>query len=156
MDKQTPEAREALWRRKLSEAERAALLGQPELELEARLTEALRQLPDAPVPSNFSARVLQAVDLEEARSARARGWGWDWHWLLPRLAVATAIVLVAGVGLQQHQLARHRANVAPGLSRMASVKTVPSVDALENLDVIQPMSQPAHSDPELLADLDLK
>jgi len=32
---------------------------------EARLSEALDQLPNAPVPSNFTANVLQAVQLEE-------------------------------------------------------------------------------------------
>ena len=46
MEHQTPEQRESLWRRKLSAAERAGLRGQPELELEARLTEALTQLPE--------------------------------------------------------------------------------------------------------------
>ena len=38
-----------------------------DLELEARLTRALARLPDAPVPSNFTARLMQAVDLEESR-----------------------------------------------------------------------------------------
>ena len=65
---------EALWRRKLSEAGRNALRAQPELELEARLTAALAKIPDAPVPSNFTARVLAAIELDEARRrGRAAG-----------------------------------------------------------------------------------
>ena len=68
--------RELVWRRKLTEAEHAGLRAQPEtqadLELESRLTEALARLPDAPVPSNFTARVLQAVEREEVRGPDRR------------------------------------------------------------------------------------
>ncbi len=153
MEHQSPEPRESLWRRKLSAAERAALRSQPELDLEARLTEALAQLPNAPVPSNFTARVLAAIELEEARLARAKGWRWNWHWVLPRLAAVTAVLLFAGWGLQQQELARQRAELAKSLSLVASARTVPSVEALENLEVIQRMSQPAQADTELLAAL---
>ena len=153
MEHQTPDRRESLWRRKLSGAERAELRGQPELELEARLTEALTQLPNAPVPSNFTARVLAAIELEEARPARSRGWGWNWHSLLPRFAVVTAVLLLAGLELQHHELARHRAELARSLSLVASARTVPSVEALENLEVIQRLSPSAQADTELLAAL---
>jgi hypothetical protein len=34
---------------------------------------------------------------------------------------------------------------------VAAAQPLPSVDALENLDAIQRMSQPAHADEELLA-----
>ena len=127
--------------------------GQPGLVLEARLTEALAQLPNAPVPSNFTARVLAAVDLEEAQSVRSQGRRWNWHWLLPRLAVATAVLLFAGLGIQHHVLVQNRAELARSLSLMAHASTVPSVDVLENLDVIQRISQPAQADTELLAAL---
>jgi len=153
MEQESPEPRESLWRRKLSGPERAALRGQPGLEMEVRLTEALTQLPNAPVPSNFTARVLAAIELEEAQSARSKGWRWDWHWMLPRVAVATAVLLFAGLGIQQHELARNRAELARSLSLVAGASTVPSVDALENLEVIQRMSQPAQADTELLAAL---
>jgi negative regulator of sigma E activity len=156
MDDHFPEQREGLWRRKLSAAERAELRAQPELELEARLTEALAQLPDSPVPSNFTARVLEAIDLEEARMARSapsQGWRWSWHSLLPRVAVTCAVLLFAGFGLQHHELARHRIEMARSLSVVATASAVPSLDALENLDAIQRMSQPARADTELLAAL---
>jgi hypothetical protein len=157
MDHHTPEQRERLWRRKLSAAERAELRGEPEVELEARLTEALAQLPDSPVPSNFTARVLAAVELEEARAARPAGrWGWRWNWhsLLPRLAVACAVLLFAGVGLQHHELARHRTEMARSLAAVATTSAIPSLDALENLEAIQRMSQPARADTDLLAALE--
>src|SRR6516225_12355183 len=63
--------RELIWRRKLTEAERAELQTKPDnhadLEFESRLTEELDRLPDKPVPSNFTARVLQAIEREEMR-----------------------------------------------------------------------------------------
>src|ERR1700690_4482069 len=63
--------RELVWRRKLTEAERAGLRAPPEtqadLEFESLLTEGLARLPDAPVPSNFTARVLQAAEREAMR-----------------------------------------------------------------------------------------
>jgi len=154
MDNQSPAERERLWRRPVSGAERAAWRGQPELELEARLTEALAQLPDAAVPSNFTARVMASIDLEETRSARARGWRWNWHVLLPRMAVTTAIVLFTGLGFQQYQVSHRRTELARTVSLVASATVpVPSAEVLENLDVIQRMGQTSHADTELLTDL---
>ena len=156
MNSHTPEERESLWRRRLSEVERAGLRATPELELEARLTEALARLPEAPVPSNFTARVLAAVELEEARSDRAAArprWSWNWHTLLPRFAVAGAVILLAGFGLQMHERERQRADLARSLSLVAAAPAAPSVEALENLDAIQRMGQPARADTELLAAL---
>ena len=49
-----------------------------------RLTEALVKIPDAAVPSNFTARVLDAIELEAAREARARNWTLNWRALWPR------------------------------------------------------------------------
>ena len=75
--------RELLWRRRLTDAERAGLRSQPEiqadLEIESRLSEALADLPDTPVSSNFTARVLQAVERESIHP-RAIGWNWYWTW----------------------------------------------------------------------------
>ena len=77
--------RELVWRRKLTDAERAGLGAQPEvqadLEIESRLSETLARLPDAPVPSNFTARVLQAVERESVRP-RAINWSWTWRMLV--------------------------------------------------------------------------
>ena len=156
MEHHSPE-RESLWRRKLSGPELAQLGSQSELELEARLTGALARLPNAPVPSNFTARVLNAIELEETRAARSKGWRWNWHVLLPRVAVAVAALLFVGVGIQRYEVSRHRAEIAKTLSMVASVQKVPDVDALNNFDAIQRMSQSAHAntaaDTDLLAAL---
>src|SRR5947207_1198597 len=71
--------RELSWRRQLTGAEeaelRAWLAAQPEAqagwEAEAELNEALGRLADAPVSTNFTTRVLQAVELEAAAQAPA-------------------------------------------------------------------------------------
>ena len=72
MKNESPNLRESLWRRKLSPAERAGLRPQPELEVEARLTDVLRKIPDSPVPSNFTARLLDAVERTELSAASSQ------------------------------------------------------------------------------------
>ena len=126
------------------------------MELEARLTDALTQMPDVPVPSNFTARVLDAIDLEEARTARSKSWRWNWHALLPRVAVAAAVLLFAGISVQRYATVRHhREEVADSLRVVASASTVPDLDALNNFDAIQRMgqSQSVHADTDLLVAL---
>src|SRR5437879_3337601 len=96
--------RELNWRRKLSAAEenelRAWLAAHPEAEaeweVEAGLTEALARMPNVPVASNFTARVLRAVEQEEAADARSNRpelhRRWPFLKWLPRTAVATMVL----------------------------------------------------------------
>jgi negative regulator of sigma E activity len=151
MENQPPDSGEPLWRRKLSAAERSGLT--PELDLEARLTSALAKIPDAPVASNFTARVLDAIELEEKQAARSRGRGWNWHALLPRVAVAAAVLIFAGVSIQRYEANSQRFDLAKNVALVAAAQPLPSMDALENLDAIRRMSQSAHADGQLLADL---
>jgi anti-sigma factor RsiW len=141
-----------LWRQPLSATEHAKLPVPPEQKLEARLTSALSQLTDAPVPSNFTARVLAAVELDEAQSARSRGWTLNWRLLWPRVAVMAAVMIFAGLSLQRHEVHSHRAALAKSVAQVAA-QALPDVDALENLDAIQRMGRTAHADGELLAAL---
>lgn len=152
MENKPSESRELLWRRKLSAAERAALRGQPDLELEAQLTAALEKIPVAPVPSNFTARLFETIELEEKSAARSR-WRWNWRSLFPRVAVATAVLVIAGVGIQRYETHSQRAALAKNVALLAVTQPLPSVDALENLDAIQRLSQSSHADGELLAAL---
>jgi hypothetical protein len=120
------------------------------LELDAHLTEILTQLPAASVPSNFTTRVLQAVELEEARS-QANGRRWFLVRWLPRVAVTAAVLVFAGVAWQQHELVAQRTAMAHTLARVTEVSAVPGVEALNNFDAIQRMGQAQPPDEALLA-----
>jgi hypothetical protein len=124
--------------------------GPADLELENRLTRALARLPDAPVSSNFAARLMQAVELEDSNRSRRWSPGWNWHALLPRMAVTAAVVLFAGLTMRHYELAARRTSLARNIALVAGSQPLPSVDALKNFDAIQRMSQP-RSDDELLA-----
>lgn len=144
--------RELIWRRKLTGIERAELHGQPQiqadLELESRLTEGLARLPDAGVPSNFTALVLQAIEREESRP-RPTLWRWSWRVLVPRLAVGVAVIGIAGLTYQRHEF-NQRARLAKNVALLARTQPMPSVEALKNFDAIQRMGQPP-ADEKLLA-----
>ena len=118
--------------------------------LQNEMRELLSRLPDVPVASNFTARVLQAVDLEESRRARKWNFILNWRAFLPRAAVATAVILFAGLTIQHHELNVHRAAFAKNVVLVAGTP-MPSMDALKNFDIIRRMSQPAHADEGLLA-----
>ena len=120
-------------------------------ETDDRLAAALGKIPNAAVPSNFTARVLAALEIEEARVARARGWALNWHLLWPRVAVAAAILIFAAMTFQRYETISRRSTLARNVATLAGAQPPPSVDALENLDAIQRMSQPAPADGELLA-----
>jgi hypothetical protein len=152
MNNQSDNQSEPLWRNQLSEAQRADLRGKPELELEARLTHALSDMRDVCVPSNFTARVLDAIQLEENRQGRPQGWQWNWRALWPRLAVATAVLIVAGVSIQRYEAKYHQAHLIKNLVEVAQTDA-PSMDTLADLDAIQRMSQSGRADGELLAAL---
>ena len=125
---------------------------QPELDLEAHLTDALTKIPEASVPSNFTARILAAIELEEAATARSRGWALNWRLAWPRIAFAAAVLIFAGGSLQWHESHSQRNALAKSVALVAA-QPLPSVEALENLDAIERMSRPAHADGELLAAL---
>lgn len=151
MENNPSNQRESLWRRKLSAPERTELRAQPDLELEARLTAALTKLPESSVPSNFTARVLDAIELEAAREARSVPWVLNWRALWPRVALAAAVLIFAGVSIQRYEVHSQRVHLAKDVATVAAAQPLPSVDALKDLDVIQRMSQPGHADGELLA-----
>jgi hypothetical protein len=151
MENKAPDSNEFLWRGKLTQAERAALRAQPDLELESRLTESLAKIPDAPVASNFTARVLAAVELEETRRIRGWNFSWNWHALFPRIAVTAVVLVFAGISFQRYEVNLQRTLLAKNVASVATAQPLPSVDALNNFDAIQRMSQPARADEELLA-----
>jgi len=152
--------RESAWRRKLTEAEaaelRAWLAAHPEAredwEAESALNAALTLLPAASVPSNFTARIMQAVDRETASSPEGvRTWRWNWQLVLPRVAAAMAVMVVGVLALHQYTIHHQRIALVKTVALVTSGQPVPSTEALENFAAIRRMSQPQHADDELLA-----
>lgn len=109
-----PALRERLWRRPLTAEEQARLTpwlaahpeARAEWAAETALSDALARLPAPAVPSNFTARVLQAIEHEDLAAARARlkssrlGWLRSRVWV-PR-AAAAAVLVLAGLLAWQH------------------------------------------------------
>jgi len=149
--------RESIWQRELTAAEQAELRvhldahpgERVDWELESALNAALNRLPEASVPSNFTARVLQAVEREAARP-RAWSWRWNWHALIPRAAFAVVVITFTGLALQHHEIYRQRIALARNVALVTRGQPMPSPEALENFDAIRRLSQPQHADDELL------
>jgi hypothetical protein len=160
------QVREISWRRKLTAAEegrlKALLLAHPELqaewEAEAGLNAGLGRLPDAPVASNFTARVMQEVERQSARELKGRraGWGlWQWQlrWL-PRLACVLIVLGVVAVSYhhfetkaERVELARNVATVSDAISDSSALA---SPEVLENFDAIYALKPLPSADEELL------
>lgn len=115
------------------------------------LRKLLSRLTDAPVPSNFTARVMQAVEREESQAAQSSGWRWNWRALLPRAATVAVAVVASALAVQYHEVNSHREQIARNVALVVRAQPLPSVEALQNFDAIQRMSQPAHADEGLLA-----
>ena len=132
-------------------------------EIEARLNRLLQRLPDAPLSSNFTARVLSQARLEAGNKA-ARLWiaGWEWFsdavWATgaaPRLAVAAGVVFLSVLTVNQYR-AFARAEVARSVAVVSNLAALPSVDVLMHFDAINRLPEIPQSrevDVELLAAL---
>jgi hypothetical protein len=146
--------REKSWRQELSAAEkdslRAYLAEHPEAadwEMEGRLTEALERA-DVPVPSNFTARVLAAIEREALPVRRATPGRWFFR-LLPKVAVAAVIFSVGLFTYHEHTTAE-RAELVQGVKVVAGVSLLPSPEILQDFDTIRQMSASPGPDTELI------
>ena len=155
--------RELSWRQKLTDAEeaqlRALLAARPEAQAdwdaEATLNAALGRLPDAPVPSNFTARVLQAVEREAAGELRQDEGNWQfWRRLrwLPKVAFAAVVLGTGLVSYRQLQAARF-AEYAHSVAAVSGVASVPSPEVLKDFDAIRASNPTPVPDEQLLAAL---
>ena len=124
-------------------------------EEDAALNRSLQNLPDAPLSSNFTALVMQAVQREALPTPRApsaiRLW---WRRLSWGIACATVAISAVSVGLQQHHHnneLRARREVATGLAVLANVTTLSDPAVLSDFDAIQRLSLTSGDDEELYA-----
>ena len=152
---------EAGWRRVLTPEEEAALqlhlAASPEKQLdwedEAGLTRALQNLPDAPLSSNFTARVLQAVEREEQVRERTASFAVIPAWLrpwVPRLASVAVMLLIALIALNFYQGQSDPAVDIVAISTVAAA--LPEPEVLEDFETIQQLRTASEfSDDELVA-----
>jgi anti-sigma factor RsiW len=153
---------EASWRRALTPAEEARLQAwlaahparQAAWQDEAALNRLLRRLPDAPLPSNFTARVLQAVAAEERHAAREptpSRWFERLRGLLPKLAPASLLGALLVAAVFQYQ-AGQRFQAARAVATVSTVAAaLPAPEVFEDFDAIRSLPTPGTpSDEELL------
>jgi anti-sigma factor RsiW len=145
--------RETGWRRPLTTAEQAELRAwlaahpehQADAETDAALSRALAKLPDAPMPSNFTARVLQAIEREAATADRAAAKtspAW-WRVLIPRIAVASVVVGVGAIAYRHHQTVKQAelADAAKNLVTGAGAAPLSDLAVLADFETIRSMGQ---------------
>ncbi len=156
-DRINQELREANWQRTLSEPEQAELQAwleahpeaQADWEAELGLSEALDRLPQVPVASNFTARVLQAVAREDAKQLHRQPLWRLWHRWLPRVAL-TAVFLVAGLLSYTHAERVHRRDeIVRSVAAVSEVASIPSPEILKHFEAVRVLDQTA-PDEELL------
>ena len=146
--------REQAWRRKLSPGQEAQLsewlAAHPEAredwEAELALNEAFGRLPDVPVASNFTARVVQTIELGSAQaksSTPRRLWSWP-RWV--RWAAACSVIILAGLFGYQRHVREEWADSIAMVSRVAPL----SPEILTNFDVICALDRTPAPDEDLL------
>src|SRR5205823_11177536 len=154
--------REAAWRRPLTADEKACLQSyllvhaeaQQDWDRETALNQVLLNLPDIPLSSNFTARVVQAVELDDSRANRGRSNPWlarlrGW---LPRFAVAGLVIGLGGLGYQRYHL--HTLSEKAGSVKLVTelASTLPDVQMWQDFDAIAKLSQATASDDRTLWD----
>ena len=164
-DSEFNKLRETSWRRRLSADEELQAQSyvaahaeiQAEWEEDLALTRHLQELPDAPLPSNFTSLVLQAVDAESPALERPLRFHWSGlvHRWLARVALAAVVGLLAVGGLLKYDQTHTRKRVALDVQEFVRVSNLPGPEIFEHFDAIeqlQPVSY-ATTDEDLLAAL---
>lgn len=121
--------------------------------LDLELDRLLERLPDAPLSSNFTARVLQS--LPASREIRRTGWwtvwgGLSFSWKMAAASVCVGFVLI---GQYRHQVAV-RDEVARSVVAVGNLASFPTVEMMENFEAIRRLNDVTEGvDLELLAAL---
>ena len=121
------------------------------------LSKSLAQLPEPAVPSNFTARVLQAVERETPAGPRLQGTA-DWWQALARKArwvtgaAFAAIAILIGVGVHRRGIEKqHELALADSVRIISRVPVLPNAEVLANFETIRAMNQAPPPDDQLLA-----
>jgi len=145
---------ELSWRKKLSPSEEAELRAclakhpecQTEWEAETALSMALGQMPDAPVASNFTARVLEAVERAERMERRPARLLWRF---LPRLGFAALAAALGFLAYQQTVTAR-QAKYAQSIEAVSDISPALSPEILADFEAIRALNRTPSPDEQLL------
>jgi hypothetical protein len=157
LDPRLETLRDLLWRRPLTADEEVewlrlsrAAATDADGQLEARLSAALGRLPDAPMPSNFTARVLQEIERNETRSRRRAGFPWPAlrRWW-PRLAVVCAVLTLSVFSVRRIEVVRHQ-RMAESVAALAPAGALPTPEALADFEAIRRLGNEPSADVELL------
>jgi anti-sigma factor RsiW len=150
---------EKSWRRRLTPEEEAAarsyLQAHPQAEThwrsEQALNRALDRLADVPVSSNFTQRVLQALEADErrARAYERAHSRWRPRWFT-KAALAGLVVSATLLFFQQQKMAE-RAEMARSVAAVSNVAQLPPLEWLEDFEAIHRLSQVQWVDEELVA-----
>jgi anti-sigma factor RsiW len=140
--------RETAWRRPLTEVEQrelqAWLAAHPELqaeaELDAALDAALEHRPPPQAASNFTARVLQAIETDVAtkRTPVRHRANW-WQVFIPRFAVATLLIGGGALWYRHHDATRQE-ELAAAARQLATARTLSHPAVIEDFEVIRGLS----------------
>jgi hypothetical protein len=152
---------ELAWRRRLMPDEQARLRqylaahpqARSQWECQAALTRGLNRLPPAPVSSNFTALVLQAVQRTPVRPAWHRhlvlaSWlpaGW-----VPRLALGATMVCLSLLTIREYQTIQRQQRMTRDLASVGQLATLQPVDWLQNFHTIENLSRVQVADDTLL------
>jgi len=132
---------------------------QPDWEAEAALNRLLRELPPAPVSSNFTAQVVQAAmhtKPHRHRHHRLRLISLRWLWSFGRAWQGVVAGLVVGLALlaySQHRV-QSRAELARSVATISALAPLPALEAFQDFDSIKSLpAAPLAEQDELLAAL---
>lgn len=108
---------------------------------DVRLARHLRRLPPAPVPSNFTARVLAEIERPpQARRASSAGPWWQrwrvaspWPWLVPGTAL---LAVILAVGSWQSHVRKAREEQVRDFAALRALTELPPA-TLADFEVIQ-------------------
>jgi len=120
---------------------------------DALLNELLRALPNKPVASNFTARVVDAAAREQNPVRQPVSWWEMLHHplrLVPRIAVAA---LALGLGLFSYQRYEivSQVKMAQSVAEVSRVASLPRPEVLRDFDAVQLLTLTPPADEELLA-----
>lgn len=149
------------WRRALTDAEQTELrvwiAAHPEaatdIKLETALNSVLTKPSSVPLSSNFTARVIAAIEQDKAAQHRASSrpkthW---WRIFVPRFAIATLVVVTITLGYR-HNVTTHRMELTDAAKKIAESRALSDVAVIEDFETIRSLN-PAEAtvDENLLA-----